>query len=50
QAGAADDVKEYYQRQSTSLILSTPAELRDYQKDEIARWKRLAAIAKIELQ
>ncbi|MDF3886312.1 Bug family tripartite tricarboxylate transporter substrate binding protein [Cupriavidus basilensis] len=48
-AGAADDVKEYYQRQSTSLILSTPAELRDYQKDEIARWKRLAAIAKIEL-
>jgi len=50
QAGASAEVKEYYQRQSTSLILSTPAELRDYQKQEIERWKRLAAIAKIELQ
>jgi len=49
-AGAADDVKEYYQHQSTALILSTPAELHNYQKEEIARWKRLAEIAKIELQ
>jgi len=49
-AGAAQDVKEYYQRQSTSLILSTPAELRRYQSEEIARWKRLAQVAKIELQ
>lgn len=50
QAGASAEVKAYYQRQSTSLILSTPAELREYQKTEIARWKRLASIAKIELQ
>ncbi len=50
QAAASEEVKAYYQRQSTALILSTPDELRDYQKNEIARWKRLAAIAKIELQ
>ena len=50
QAGASAEVKAYYQRQSTSLILSTPAELREYQKTEIARWKRPASIAKIELQ
>lgn len=50
QAAGSAEVKEYYQRQSTSLIVSTPAELHSYQKEEIARWKRLAAIAKIELQ
>lgn len=50
QAAASAEVKEYYQRQSTSLIVSTPAELHNYQKEEIARWKRLATIAKIELQ
>ena len=50
QAAASAEVKDYYQRQSTTLIVSTPAELHNYQKEEIARWKRLAAIAKIELQ
>ena len=49
QAGASAEVKEYYQHLSTALILSTPSELRDYQKEEIARWKRLATVAKIEL-
>ncbi|SPA18244.1 hypothetical protein CBM2633_B10474 [Cupriavidus taiwanensis] len=50
QAGNAADVREYYSRQSTRLILSSPAEMRQYQKDEIQRWKRLAAVAKIPLQ
>jgi tripartite-type tricarboxylate transporter receptor subunit TctC len=49
-AGATPEVKDYFLRQSTSLILSGPAELRQYQTDEIARWKRLAVVAKIELQ
>ncbi|MGN5478364.1 hypothetical protein ACTMU2_19235 [Cupriavidus basilensis] len=39
--------RDYYTRQSTTLILSSPAEMRQYQKDEIERWKRLAAVAKI---
>lgn len=46
QAAASAEVRDYYQRQSTTLIVSTPAELHNYQKEEIARWKRLAAIAK----
>ncbi|QEZ44827.1 Bug family tripartite tricarboxylate transporter substrate binding protein [Cupriavidus oxalaticus] len=50
QAGNAPDVRDYYTRQSTTLILSSPAEMRQYQKDEIVRWKRLAAVAKIPLQ
>ncbi len=50
QAGNAPDVREYYTRQSTKLILSSPAEMRQYQKDEIQRWKRLATVAKIPLQ
>lgn len=50
QAGASAEIKDYYKRLSVSLVLSTPSELHEYQKEEIARWKRLAATAKIELQ
>ncbi len=50
QAGNSPDVRDYYTRQSTTLILSSPAEMRQYQKDEIERWKRLAVVAKIPLQ
>jgi len=50
QAGAAPDVKEYFARQSTTLLVSPPSELTRYQKEEIERWKRLAQTAKIELQ
>ncbi len=50
QAGNSPDVRDYYTRQSTTLILSSPAEMRQYQKNEIERWKRLAAVAKIPLQ
>ncbi|KDP83204.1 ABC transporter substrate-binding protein [Cupriavidus sp. SK-3] len=50
QAGNAPDVRDYYTRLSAELILSSPAEMRQYQKDEIQRWKRLAEVAKIPLQ
>ncbi|RZM04547.1 MAG: tripartite tricarboxylate transporter substrate binding protein [Variovorax sp.] len=49
-AGASAEVKAYYQRQSTTLLLSSAAEMRKYQLDEIARWKRLATVAGLELQ
>lgn len=49
-AGASQEVKAYYQRQSTTLLLSSPVEMRKYQTDEIARWKRLAAVTGLELQ
>lgn len=48
--GASADIKEYYARQSTSLLVTQPTELTRYQKEEIERWKRLAETAKIELQ
>jgi tripartite-type tricarboxylate transporter receptor subunit TctC len=49
-AGASAEVRAYYQRQSTTLLLSSAAEMRTYQTEEIARWKRLAAVTGLELQ
>ena len=49
-AGQAPEIQAYYRKQGTELIMSTSAELRSYQRDEIARWKRLMAITGIELQ
>lgn len=50
QAGREPETLEYYRRQGTQLIMSSPAELRRYQVDEIARWKRLMGITGLELQ
>jgi tripartite-type tricarboxylate transporter receptor subunit TctC len=50
QAARSDEVKDYYTRQSTTLLMTSPAEMRKYQNDEIARWKRLAATTGLELQ
>lgn len=49
-AGASDEVKDYYARQSTTLLMTSPSEMRKYQVDEIARWKKLAATTGLELQ
>lgn len=50
QVGAAPDVRAYYARQSSSLLMTPPAELTRYQKEEIERWKRLAQTVNIEQQ
>jgi len=49
-AGQTPEIQAYFRLHGTELIMSTPAELRRYQVDEIARWKRLMAITGIELQ
>ena len=49
QAGASAEIKDHYLRQSTTLLMTGGAEMRKYQIDEIARWKRLAATAGLEL-
>jgi tripartite-type tricarboxylate transporter receptor subunit TctC len=49
-AAQTEEIQTYYRRQGTELIMSSAAELRRYQTDEIARWKRLMAITHIELQ
>lgn len=50
QAGAAAEVRDYFARNALPLILSSPAELRQLQKDEMQRWRRLASSARISLQ
>lgn len=50
QAGASPEIEQHYARLNNALLLTGPAELRQYQIDEIARWKRLMATAKLELQ
>jgi tripartite-type tricarboxylate transporter receptor subunit TctC len=50
QAGKEPETLDYYRRQGSQLIMSSPAELRRYQVDEIARWKRLMGITGLELQ
>ncbi len=49
QAGASSEIKDYYARQSTTLLMTGAAEMRKYQIEEIARWKRLAATTGLEL-
>lgn len=50
QAAAATEVRDYFARNALPLILSSPAELQQFQKDEMQRWKRLASTAKMPLQ
>ncbi|MFS0757453.1 tripartite tricarboxylate transporter substrate binding protein [Noviherbaspirillum sp. 1P10PC] len=50
QAGTSPEIKEHFARLNTPLLVTGPAELRQYQIDEIARWKRLMVTAKLELQ
>ena len=49
-AAQADEIKDYYARQSTTLLATSPAELRRYQNEEIDRWKKLVATTGLELQ
>jgi tripartite-type tricarboxylate transporter receptor subunit TctC len=50
QAGKEPETLDHYRRQGSQLIMSSPVELRRYQVDEIARWKRLMGITGLELQ
>jgi len=50
QAGRAEELRTYYAGQSAELVMFAPEEMRRFQKEEIARWKRLAEVAKVELQ
>ncbi len=50
QAAETQELKDYYKRQSTTVIMSSPAEMRQYQQEEIQRWKQLASRAGIPLQ
>lgn len=50
QAGQSTEIRNYYADQSAELWLSTPDEMRKFQKEEIARWKQLAALTGIPLQ
>ncbi|CAG9168833.1 tripartite tricarboxylate transporter substrate binding protein [Cupriavidus respiraculi] len=50
QAAETQELKDYYKRQSTTVIMSSPAEMRQYQQEEIQRWKQLASRAGIALQ
>lgn len=50
EAGKDAETRDFYRRQGSQLIMSSPAELRRYQVDEITRWKRLMAITGLELQ
>jgi tripartite-type tricarboxylate transporter receptor subunit TctC len=49
QAGASAEVKDYHSRQSITLLMTGANEMRRYQIEEIARWKRLAATTGLEL-
>jgi tripartite-type tricarboxylate transporter receptor subunit TctC len=49
-AAQTPEIQAYYRKQGTELIMSSAAELRRYQTDEIGRWKRLVGITGIELQ
>ena len=49
-AGRAAETRDFYHRQGSQLIMSSAAELRRYQIEEIARWKRLMTITGLELQ
>lgn len=49
QAGKSKEVTELFQRLAIKPTLSTAAEMRQFQSDEIARWKRLADAAKLQV-
>lgn len=49
-AGQAPEIQAFYRRQGTELLMSSAADLRQYQVAEITRWKRLMTITGIELQ
>jgi len=49
QAGRTQEIQEYYAHQSSDLLMLTPRQMRNFQMEEIARWKRLAKAAKIAL-
>ena len=50
QAGDSAPVREFYARQGSEQLASTPAEMLTYQREEIARWKRLVEAVKLPLQ
>jgi len=50
QAGADDEAKAFFRSKGSQRIMSSPAEMRRFQSEEIARWKRLMAVTGIEAQ
>ncbi|QRY31843.1 tripartite tricarboxylate transporter substrate binding protein [Variovorax sp. PDNC026] len=50
QAGDSQEVREFFEKQGGQRIMSTAAEMRRYQSEEIARWKKLVAATGLELQ
>jgi tripartite-type tricarboxylate transporter receptor subunit TctC len=50
QAASQAETKEYHQQRHYELVASTPADMKQYQATEIERWKRLVAVAGLELQ
>lgn len=49
QAGKSKEVTELFDRIAIKPVLSSGAEMRKFQIDEIARWKRLATTAKLQM-
>lgn len=47
---AMPETREFYARQNVITMKGGQDELRDFQREQIAVWKRIAAAAKIELQ
>lgn len=49
QAGKSKEVTELFERLAIKPTLSTAAEMRKFQSEEVARWKRLAVAAKLQM-
>lgn len=50
QAGARQDIAEYFERVGMRPWMSTPEQMRAFQREEIALWQRIAPIAGVEPQ
>lgn len=50
EAANSQELQEYYVNQSAQLIMSSPGQMREYQRTEIERWTRLVRLVGLELQ
>ena len=50
QAGASQEIKDYYANLGNDLMMTSPQEFRKFQSDEISRWKRFAQDVGLQLQ
>jgi tripartite-type tricarboxylate transporter receptor subunit TctC len=48
-AGKTEEVQETFRRQSSTSVMSTGTEMRQFQLEEIERWKRLAEATKLQV-